>query len=178
MYVMLLYSPHLQLDEEFILSYHVHIHKQKEMVLLKYKTICKTKCYCISLCRASNAVNDYYDRAFAANGITTKQFSLLLNLSRMGEANVVELAEYVNLERSTVTRNLRILIFNGWVCDTAKENSRSHKYVVTKEGTAQIEACMPIWDRCQAEMQEIVGAENMEALADILYTLQNLQKEQ
>ncbi len=143
---------------------------------MKYKTIHKTRCYCITLCRAANAVMDYYDNAFAKNNITTKQFSLLINLSRMEEANVVELAEYVNLERSTVTRNLKILISKGWVCDLAKENSRSHRYTVTEEGHKQIENSLPIWNKCQSDIENFIGKENIKVLSDILYKLQNLQK--
>ena len=120
---------------------------------------------------------DYYDSAFAKNNITTKQYSLLVNLSRLGEANVVELAEYVNLERSTVTRNLKILISNNWVCDLAKEKSRSHRYIVTKEGEQQIKKSMPIWNKCQSDLEAFLGKENTNALINMLYSIQSLQEE-
>ncbi len=91
---------------------------------MKYKVINKAKCYCMTINRAGNAIMDFYDTAFAEAGITSKQYSLLLRLSKLKQANVVEIAEYVNLERSTVTRNIKILISKGWVCDVAKENER------------------------------------------------------
>ena len=145
---------------------------------MKYKTIHKSKCYCISLCRASNAVLDYYDRAFAERDITTKQFFLLINLSRMEEASVGELAEYVNLERSTVTRNLKTLLAKGWVHDLAKENSRSHRYAITEAGAEQLKACTPIWEACQSEIKSFIGDKNMQLLTELLYHLQTLQKEE
>ena len=89
---------------------------------MKYKIINKSQCYCITLNRAGNALMDFYDDVLSEAGITTKQYSLLIRLNRLGQANVVELAEYVNLERSTVTRNLKTLISNGWVYDRAEKN--------------------------------------------------------
>lgn len=154
------------------------IYTQMEVSALKYKTIHKSNCYCISLCRASNAVLDYYDRKFAEKNITTKQFSLLINLSRMEEANVAELAEYVNLERSTVTRNLKLLLARGWVCDLAKKNSRGHRYALTTAGEEQLHACLPIWDACQNEIRDFLGEENVQLFTQLLYHLQTLQKEE
>ena len=129
---------------------------------MKYKTIHKSNCYCISLCRASHAVLDFYDRKFAEKDITTKQFSLLINLSHMEEANVAELAEYVNLERSTVTRNLRLLLARGWVRDLAKKTGREHRYAVTAAGEEQLHACLPIREACQNEIKRFLGEENMQ----------------
>ena len=64
--------------------------------------------------RAGNAIMDFFMiLLFAEAGITSKQYSLLLRLSKLKQANVVEIAEYVNLERSTVTRNIKILISKG-----------------------------------------------------------------
>ena len=87
---------------------------------MKYQQINKSKCYCITLCRAANAITAYYDEGLQSTGMTTKQFSLLLHLSRLEEASTGELADYVNLERSTVTRNLKILVEQGWVYDQAE----------------------------------------------------------
>ncbi|MCI9353346.1 MAG: winged helix-turn-helix transcriptional regulator [Firmicutes bacterium] len=144
---------------------------------MKYKVINKAKCYCMTINRAGNAIMDFYDTAFAEAGITSKQYSLLLRLSKLKQANVVEIAEYVNLERSTVTRNIKILISKGWVCDVAKENERGHKYIVTEKGKKQIETTKYYWEKCQKEIKELLGEERIQNLMECLYILQDLQKE-
>ena len=102
---------------------------------MKYQQINKSKCYCITLCRAANAITAYYDEGLQPTGMTTKQFSLLLHLSRLEEASTGELADYVNLERSTVTRNLKILVEQGWVYDKAEPGKRNHR--CDRSGTAE-----------------------------------------
>ena len=144
---------------------------------MKYKVINKAKCYCMTINRAGNAIMDFYDTSLTNVGITAKQYSLLLRLSRLEVANIVELAEYVNLERSTVTRNLKILISNGWICDIAEKNKRGHKYIVTEKGKKQIEKPKFYWDKCQKEIKELLGEERIQNLMESLYILQDLQKE-
>lgn len=77
---------------------------------MKYKHVNKSKCHCITMRRAANAITDYYDRALSETGLSTSQFSLLISLSRLGEASTSELAGYVDLERSTLVRDLRLLL--------------------------------------------------------------------
>ena len=143
---------------------------------MKYKIINKSKCYCITLNRAGNALMDFYDDVLSEAGITTKQYSLLIRLNRLGQANVVELAEYVNLERSTVTRNLKTLISNGWVYDRAEKNKRNHQYALTQKGKEQIQKTAQYWDKCQKEILDMIGEEKVHIFMEVLYKIQDLQK--
>lgn len=144
---------------------------------MKYQQINKSKCYCITLCRAANAITAFYDEGLKQAQITTKQFSLLINLARLGEASTVELADFVNLERSTVTRNLKILLENGWVCDRAKPGSRSHRYAVTETGEKKLEETEQLWEKMQEKMDAFLGRENAQMLRESLHRLQELQQE-
>lgn len=131
---------------------------------MKYQQINKSKCYCITLCRAANAITAYYDEGLQSTGMTTKQFSLLLHLSRLEEASTGELADYVNLERSTVTRNLKILVEQGWVYDKAEPGKRNHRYAVTEAGQQKIEEADVIWEQLQENLNEMLGEDNMQTL--------------
>ena len=144
---------------------------------MKYKKINKASCYCTTICRASNAVMDLYDTALAQAGITAKQYALLVNLERIESASIAELAEHVNLERSTVARNLKLLISKGWLDDISAKNKKRHIYAVTDFGKHQIEISKPIWESCQRVIQTILGAETAQRLIETLYRLQELQKE-
>lgn len=144
---------------------------------MRYRQINKSKCYCITMCRAANAVTSFYDEGLKSAGITTKQFSLLIHLSRLGEASTVELADYVNLERSTVTRNLKTLLEQGWIEDRAGEGRRNHKYAVTQKGMEKLEETDRLWEEMQKKIQAYLGEEKAGALMESLYLLQQLQQE-
>lgn len=143
---------------------------------MKYRQINKSKCYCITMCRAANAITSFYDEGLAPAGITTKQFSLLINLSRLGEASTVELADFVNLERSTVTRNLKALLERGWIEDRAQEGRRNHKYAVTQKGQEKLEETDALWDNMQEKINAYLGEEKAKELLEGLYLLQQLQQ--
>ena len=66
----------------------------------------KSECYCTNLRRSANAVSDFYDRELKPSGLTAPQYYLMINLSRLGSANITHWAEHVGLERSTMVRNI------------------------------------------------------------------------
>lgn len=141
---------------------------------MKYKNINKSKCHCITMRRATNAITDYYDRALFGMGVSTSQFSLLINLSRLGEASTSELAEYVNLERSTLVRNLKPLMEKGFIVDLAKEGARNHRYTLSAEGQEILQKCLPVWEHAQKEIKAYLGEENIDLFMELLYKLQEL----
>lgn len=127
--------------------------------------------------RATNAVTEYYDKALQELGLTTSQYSLLKNLYRLETASTSELAEYVNLERSTLVRNLKPLEKKGLITDLAKPNTRNHKFALTEEGLALMKKADPLWQQTQAEIKAYLGEENAAFFMEILYKLQELSLE-
>lgn len=144
---------------------------------MKFKQINKSPCHCITLRRAANAITEYYDRAFQELALTTSQYSLLKNLGRLETASTSELAEKVNLDRSTLVRNLKPLQERGLIMDQAKKNTRNHKFVLTDEGYALLEKAVPLWEQAQKEIRAYLGEENVEQFMKTLYKLQELSLE-
>lgn len=149
----------------------------KERMKMKFKQINKSKCHCITMRRATNAVTEYYDGALRELDLTTSQYSLLKNLYRLKTASTSELAEYVNLDRSTLVRNLKPLQERGLIADLAKENARNHKFTLTDAGFALLEEANPRWEQVQVEMKAYLGEENVELFMEMLYKLQELSLE-
>lgn len=144
---------------------------------MKYKQINKSKCHCITMRRATNAITEFYDKALEKVGITTSQYSLLVNLGRLTEASTSDLAEYVNLERSTLVRNLKPLIEKGYIVDLAKDGARNHRYTLSEEGHKLLQKGMPIWEQAQAEIKAYLGEENIDLFMSLLHKLQELNAE-
>lgn len=141
---------------------------------MREKTTYKSQCYCMNLRRAANAVTEYYDRALGETGISASQYSLLVNLERMETASTSDLAEQVNLERSTLARNLKLLLERELIMDTAKEGARSHKFAVSRQGGLLLEKGKPLWEQAQRDIVAYLGQEDTETLLRILRKLQEL----
>lgn len=134
----------------------------------------KKECYCITLCRAEGALTAFYDEHLRGLGITVKQYCLLTNLDEMEEANAGELAVQVNLERSTLTRNIKLLQSKGWIYDRAEAGRRPHRYALTQEGQQVVLKARQIWDQTQEEVEKIIGEEDLPGFLEILHKLRRL----
>ena len=58
-------------------------------------------CYCTNLRRSANAMSEFYDSALKEAELTISQYYLLVNLSRLGKANITHWSEQVGLEYQT-----------------------------------------------------------------------------
>lgn len=150
---------------------------RNEVVQMKFKQINKSKCHCVTIRRAANAMTEYYDEALRELDLTTSQYSLLKNLYRLETASTSELAEHVNLDRSTLVRNLKPLQERGLIADLAKKNARNHKFALTERGIALLEEANPRWEQAQAEIKAYLGEENVDLFMEMLYKLQELSLE-
>lgn len=144
---------------------------------MNYNPNFKSPCYAISLSRAANTVNAFYDNRLSSTGISIKQFSLLINLSLLDGTSTVELSSVVNLDRTTITRNLKVLLNRGWICDVSDSGSRAHRYVITDSGKAQLDICYPIWEAAQKDIQAFLGKEEAHTLMNLLRHIQSLPLE-
>ena len=144
---------------------------------MKFKKINQSQCHCITLRRVANAITEYYDMALKEVGLTTSQYSLLKNLGRLEIASTSELAEQVNLDRSTLVRNLKPMLEKGLIVDLAKKNARNHQFQVSERGLALLEEANPRWQKAQDGIKAYLGEENVEMLMEMLYRLQELNME-
>jgi DNA-binding MarR family transcriptional regulator len=63
-------------------------------------------CVCISLRKAANHISKLYDHELSALDIKITQYSTLKNIQYLGNPTVHELSRKLDLERTTVLRNL------------------------------------------------------------------------
>ena len=81
-----------------------------------------TFCNCISLRKASNNLTKIYDSALAKVDLKITQFSTLRNVQKLGKTNISDLSYLLELDRTTVLRNIEKLIKNFGAKDFVNEN--------------------------------------------------------
>lgn len=116
-------------------------------------------CTCAKLRRLTRRVTAVYDRELAAAGMRVTQFSLLSRLRGREDEAMSVLADAMDMDRTTLTRNLRPLIEAGWVevhADPA--DARVRRVRLTSAGEAQWQAARVHWKRAQTEVAATVGA--------------------
>lgn len=125
----------------------------------------------------SRRVSQFFDQHIAAAGLKTTQYSLLSHVVELGPLRPGELARRMNLEPSTLTRNLRPLVAAGWVVVEGGTDERSRMVRATAAGAAKRAEAKRAWKKAQlafnarmgvatvARLHEAVDA-CMQALAD------------
>jgi DNA-binding MarR family transcriptional regulator len=134
----------------------------------------KSPCYCINIRRTAGAVTAYYDEMLAPSGLTVNQYSILLNLARLGESSVNGLADYVGLERTTLVRNVKPLLDRGYIEDASPSGARNRRLSVSGVGMRCITAAEPLWEKAQKAIDEKIGTGNVRLLNDLLWKIENM----
>ena len=107
-------------------------------------------CLCDATRRAARAVTSLYDHALAPHGIRNTQFTILTTLEMRGPTSLGELAAFLAVDRTTLTRNLALLEAKKWVHSrAAAKDSRSRVVSLADEGRAVIVAAFPAWRKAQ-----------------------------
>lgn len=130
-----------------------------------------TECLCTRLRRASRGVSKLYDDALSEVGINVAQYSLLRHLQRLGEPSITDLAEAMGLERSTLGRNLRVLEGRGVVTLQGGADQRNRLVVLSASGEQLLAAALGAWQKVQAQLQQRLQPQHMEALDELLASL-------
>lgn len=116
-------------------------------------------CTCFNVRRASRAVTQFYDDIMAPSGVKATQFTMLGAVALMGPASVTRLAEHLALDRTTLTRNLKVLAEQGLVAISAGEDRRERVVSLTGDGQAAIERATPVWHEAQDALTARFGEE-------------------
>ena len=128
-------------------------------------------CICIAVRKASRKLTARYDAALEPVGINLAQFSLLRNISRHEPVSLTRLAEIVELDRSTLGRNVRVLQRMGLVTIMPGEDLREATLSLTEAGQQVLERAVPIWEGTQDEIQQRLGVAGAAQLAAQLGSL-------
>jgi DNA-binding MarR family transcriptional regulator len=100
-----------------------------------------------------------YDEELRPAGVPAPQFALLMLLVKRPEASQRQLAAWLAMEQSTLSRNLQAVARRGWVSSHTEAGSRVAQYRVTTAGRAVLRRARPGWQRAQTRVQRELGAD-------------------
>ena len=126
-------------------------------------------CTCFKLRRLTRRVTAVYDRALSAAGMRVTQYSLLAHLRGLRGVPMSQLAQTLDMDRTTLTRNLRPLLEAGWVeVQPSAEDARIRLVHITPAGEAQWQAARTYWRQAQDDVNATIGSTNLAGLHRML----------
>jgi DNA-binding MarR family transcriptional regulator len=92
--------------------------------------------------------------------------NLLAALGVVGPCAPVRIGEVLQLERSTVSRNLDLLIHKGLVQAVSSDGKGIREVGLTAAGNQKIEAVLPDWRDAKKQACQLLGDEGAQAVRD------------
>ena len=128
---------------------------------------------CVGGCvrKLNRMVTAIYDGALASTGLKTSQFTVLVAVANREKARPAELTKLLQMDESTLSRNVERMCARGWLRLERDEDHRSHLIEVTDKGQALVRKCLPAWQQAQAEVSRRLGTDSVAALRSALHKL-------
>lgn len=125
-------------------------------------------CTNLKLRQLTRMVTRHYDRYMAECGLKNTQYALLSHIVRLGPIRPSDLARRMQMDASTLTRNLQPLVAQGWAETGAGNNARSRLVTATEAGHAKRTQGQLAWLAAQTALNERLGMERVAALHTLL----------
>ena len=122
----------------------------------------------------SRIVTRVYDDAMRPLGITASQFTLLTQLAQQDGITAVEIGFTLDIEKSTLSRNLKRLLALGLIEMDPPAGRRGRGLHLTPKGHAAIKDAYPVWSEAQRKAQELMGTHSRETLDHLLQNAEKL----
>lgn len=126
-------------------------------------TISKT-CIAVRLRLLNRVITNFYDDALRPLGLKVSQLNILIVTARLGLARPAQVCEILQLDVSTLSRNIKPLQAHGWLEVVPEEDARSQPFRLTAQGKQLIEKAVPAWEEAQRQATELLGSEGVSLL--------------
>ena len=123
--------------------------------------------------RAARLIGQVYDQALERAGVTGTQFSLLAALMATGPLSIGDLARQLGVDRTTLTRSLRLLVHRKLVRITPGRDARLREVSTTPQGCVLFSKSLPAWQATQRALVGRFGVRRWQALKMELRALED-----
>jgi len=127
-----------------------------------------SSCLATRVRQLSRIVTRLYDDALRPLGITASQYTLLAQLASRDGITAVEIGHELDIEKSTLSRNLKRLLALGHIIMDPPAGRRGRGLHLTPKGQAVLVDAFPIWRDAQERATNILGATTRGILDDLL----------
>jgi len=128
-------------------------------------------CVCFNLRKAARLVTQRYEQEVKSTGLKATQFPVLLAACNEGGILLTPMARFLGMDRTSLTRNLNIMVAKGLVIIKTGDDKRERRISITPHGLEVLKEALPLWQKVQAEVVETLGPEKWAGLLSGLHAV-------
>lgn len=132
-------------------------------------------CFAVRLRLLNRVVTNLYDDALRPLGLKVSQLNILVSTAKLGVARPAKLCELLNLDTSTLSRNVERMRTKGWLEVVADEDARAQPFRLTTAGRKLLDRAYPLWEQAQKKTSEVMGEDGVALLTRMATKLRMLQ---
>ena len=121
-------------------------------------------CACFNVRKVSRQLSQLYDHALEPSGLKNTQFTMLAVASEAGPISITNLSRLLDLDRTTLTRNLRIMEREGLIAVGSGKDARSKIVTLSAKGRSRLSQATPLWRSAQAKILKRFGRNRWDSL--------------
>jgi DNA-binding MarR family transcriptional regulator len=122
------------------------------------------ECLALRIRFLSRVITKLYDRALKPLGIKSNQGTILVFLELSGESGPSDIGNFLQMEKSTVSRNLERMRKKGWIEVRSKDDGISQVITITAKGRKLLAAFYREWVKVQKKASNLLGGDGVAAL--------------
>lgn len=112
-------------------------------------------------------ITSIYDDALRPLGLTAGQLNILVMIAKCGPVAPGVIARRLNMEKSTVSRNVARMCNNGWLTVSTGDTGREQRLTLNATGEALLLEARPLWDEAQIRAKAVIGPGGAESIVSL-----------
>ncbi len=131
------------------------------------------ECVGLRIRRLSRVVTRLYDDSLRPVGLKTSQMNILVATWKLGIASPKQLCRILELDASTLSRNVERMRAKGWLEVAPADDAREQPLRLTASGSRLLSRAVPRWGEAQEQAKGLIGAEGINWLGRMMGRMQH-----
>src|SRR5205823_3141154 len=100
-------------------------------------------CIAVRLRLLNRVITNVYDEALRPLGLKVSQMNILVVAAKIGVAKPTQVCDVLQLDVSTLSRNVERMRTQGWLETVPEEDARTQSFRLTTEGRRLLDKAIP-----------------------------------
>ena len=123
-----------------------------------------SECLAVRIRLLNRTVTNIFDAALRPLGVKVSQLNVLMVVAKRGPSSPGDVARRLNMEKSTLSRNVDRMRTRGWLKVSPGDSGRKQVLELAAPGRKLIEKSLPFWKKAQAQTEAMLGQRGAQSI--------------
>ena len=123
-----------------------------------------SECIAVRIRLLNRTVTHIFDEALRPLGVKVSQLNVLMVVAKHAPISAGEVARRLNMEKSTLSRNVERMRTHGWLKESVGDPGRKQVLGLAAPGRKLIEKSLPFWKQAQAQTEAVLGPRGVQSI--------------